>query len=68
MGCRTKVQLIRRQASEQWYVNFPAAVAQAMRLSKGEEVEWVIEDNTQLVLNRLEPPPSARKKKPQPPE
>ncbi len=64
MGCRTKIQLIKRQASEQWYVNLPAAIAQAMRFSKGEEVEWVIEDNAQLVLIRLEPPASIRKKKP----
>ena len=63
MGCPTKVQLIKRKASEQWYINFPAAIAQAMQFTKGETVEWEIEDRTQLVLNRLEPPPSARKKK-----
>ena len=27
MGYPTKVQLIRRKASEQWYINFPAALA-----------------------------------------
>ena len=30
MGYPTKVQLIRRKASQQWYVNFPSALAQAM--------------------------------------
>ena len=33
MGFPTKVQLIKRQASEQWYINFPSALAQAMDLS-----------------------------------
>lgn len=63
MGFPTKVQLIRRQASEQWYINFPSAVAQAMEFEKGELVEWIIEDKAQLVLRRLAPPPSALKKK-----
>ena len=30
MGFPTKVQLIARKASEQWYINFPSAVAQAL--------------------------------------
>ena len=66
MGFPTKVQLIKRQASEQWYINFPSAVAQAMEFTKGEMVEWIIEDKEQLVLRRLEPPPSALKKKRRP--
>lgn len=63
MGFATKVQLIKRKLSEQWYINFPSAVAQAMNFKKGETVEWVVEDRTQLVLNRLEPPDSVLKKK-----
>jgi bifunctional DNA-binding transcriptional regulator/antitoxin component of YhaV-PrlF toxin-antitoxin module len=63
MGFATKVQLIKRKLSEQWYINFPSAVAQAMEFKRGETVEWVIEDKAQLVLNRLEPPESALKKK-----
>lgn len=65
MGFATKVQLIKRKASEQWYINFPSAIAQAMEFIRGEEVEWIIEDKSQLVLRRLDPPPSAIKKKPQ---
>ena len=34
MGFATKVQLIKRKASEQWYINFPSAVAQAMEFSR----------------------------------
>jgi len=63
MGYPTKVQLIKRKKSEQWYINFPAAVAQAMEFRRGEVVEWIIEDKSQLVLNRKNPPPSAIKKK-----
>lgn len=62
MGCPTKVQLIKRTNSEQWYVNFPAAVAQAMEFSRGEIVEWTIEDKSQLVLERRNTPPSHLKK------
>jgi len=62
MGFPTKVQLIKRKASEQWYINFPAAVAQAMEFEKGEVVEWVIEDKALLALKRLNPPESILKK------
>jgi hypothetical protein len=63
MGYPTKVQLIKRKASEQWYINFPSAVAQAMDFQRGETVEWLIEDRTQLVLKRHQAPPSLMKKK-----
>jgi len=63
MGFPTKVQLIKRATSEQWYINFPSAVAQAMEFERGEVVEWIVEDNAMLVLRRLNPPPSAIKKK-----
>jgi hypothetical protein len=62
MGFPTKVQLISRKASEQWYVNLPSAVAQAMEFSRGETVEWIVEDKSLLALRRLNPPPSALKK------
>ncbi len=52
MGYPTKVQLIKRKTSEQWYVNFPSALAQAMEFEKGETVEWVIKDRYALTLQR----------------
>ncbi len=64
MGYPTKVQLINRKASQQWYVNFPSALAQALEFSRGETVEWLVEDRSHLVLNRLHPRPSALKKTP----
>jgi antitoxin component of MazEF toxin-antitoxin module len=61
MGYPTKVQLIKRKQSEQWYINFPAAVAQAMEFERGETVEWIVEDRGSLVLRRQKAPPSAMK-------
>jgi hypothetical protein len=66
MGFLTKVQLIKRQQSEQWYVNFPSALAQAMEFTKGEQVEWIVCDLSQLALRRHDPPPDPLKKKRQP--
>jgi antitoxin component of MazEF toxin-antitoxin module len=63
MGYPIKVQLIKRKESEQWYINFPAAVAQAMEFERGETVEWIIEDKGSLVLRRQKVPSSAMKKK-----
>jgi hypothetical protein len=64
MGFPTKVQIIKRKASEQWYINFPSALAQAMEFSRGETVEWTVEDKSLLALRRLNPPHSALKKTP----
>lgn len=54
MGYPTRVQRITRKASEQWYINFPAALAQAMEFERGEVVEWVIKDKANLLLRRRE--------------
>ena len=62
MGFPTKVQLIKRKASEQWYINFPSALAQAMDFSRGETVEWSVEDKSLLALRRLHPPAPILKK------
>lgn len=59
----TKVQLISRKNSEQWYINLPSAVAQTMDFTKGEVVKWSIHDRTTLVLERPDAPPSPLKKK-----
>jgi len=66
MGYPTRVQLIRRKASQQWYVNFPAALAQAMDFRKGEVVEWTVQDRDRLLLERTAPAAgeqASRKKK-----
>ena len=63
MGFLTRVQLIKRRKSRQWYINFPSAVAQAMEFEKGEIVEWIVEDKANLVLHRLHASSTAGKKK-----
>jgi hypothetical protein len=52
MGYPTRIQLIKREKSEQWYINFPSALAQAMEFERGEVVEWLIEDRQKLILKR----------------
>ena len=53
MGYPTKVQLIKRKAaSDQWYINFPTALAQACEFFKGEVVEWILKDKHTLILRR----------------
>ena len=53
MGYRTKIQLIQRKNSKQWYVTLPSACAQMMGFEKGETVEWLLEEEGKLVLKRL---------------
>jgi hypothetical protein len=65
MGLPTKIQLIKRAKSEQWYINFPSAIAQAMEFERGEVVEWIIEDKHKMTLKRNESVLSSDKKKPQ---
>lgn len=62
MGYPTKVQVIQRRKSQQWYINFPAAMAHALEFAKGEVVEWVIEDKNKLTLKRVQPAKAAAKK------
>ena len=66
MGCPTRVQLIDRKSSQQWYINFPAPVAQAMQFQKGEVCEWIIDNKQYLILKRQNVPasPVDAKKKP----
>ena len=62
MGFPTKVQLIQRKNSQQWYINFPSAVAQAMEFQRGEIVEWIVEDKNRLLLHRRKVPAATLKK------
>jgi len=65
MGYPTKVQLIQRQASQQWYIAFPAALARSLGLQKGETIEWNIQDRQTLLLRRaqVQTPPVGKKKR-----
>ena len=59
----TRVQLIQRKESQQWYINFPSALAQAMDFQKAEMVQWSVHDRATLVLERPDATPSPLEKK-----
>lgn len=59
MGYRVKIQKVERGATKSFYVNFPAAVAEACVFEKGEEMEWLIEDRNNFVLKRVKEQKSA---------
>ena len=62
MGYQTKVQRIKRAKSEQWYINLPSQLAQAMEFQQSEQVEWFIEDKATLALKRHTVPEPILKK------
>ncbi len=55
MGHQIKIQRVERGTTKSFYVNFPAAVAEAAQIEKGEAMEWLIEDRDTFVLRRLTP-------------
>ncbi len=52
MGYPAKVQQITRKDFNQYYINFPRAIAMAMKFSKSDPVEWEILDKDTLILKR----------------
>lgn len=68
MGYKVKIQKVDRGNTKSFYINFPAALAEASKLDKGEEMEWIVEDKNTFVLQRIKSLPprndkSARNKK-----
>lgn len=63
MGYKVKLQRVERRTTKSFYINFPAAVAEAAKLKKGEELEWVIEDRDTYVLKRVKKSKSNLKQK-----
>lgn len=47
-----------KKNADQYYINFPSAIAEAMELAEGEVVEWIIEDKANMILHRPDTPPS----------
>jgi len=62
MGYQSKVQLAGRPNNPQWHINIPNALAKAVNLQKGEELEWEVESRTLLVLVRKTAPPGRKLK------
>ena len=58
-----RVQAIRSKGQQpRMYVSFPLALAAAIGLNPGDEVQWELLDRTELHLVRLEPSaPMARR-------
>lgn len=55
MGYKSKIQMVDRGKTKSFYINFPAAIAEACNIEKGEEMEWLIEDKNTFVLKRVIP-------------
>ena len=53
MGYKIKIQRVERGSTKSFYVNFPAAVAEAGNIEKGEEMEWFIHDRDTYILKRV---------------
>jgi antitoxin component of MazEF toxin-antitoxin module len=53
MGYKVKIQKVQRPTNKSFYINMPAAIAEALKMEKGEEFEWEIEDKNTLVLKRM---------------
>ena len=63
MGHKIKIQRVERGTTKSYYVNFPAALAEAAQIEKGEEMEWLLEDRNTFLLSRVKPKKSVIKGK-----
>ena len=62
MGRKIKIQRVERGTTKSYYVNFPAALAEAAQIEKGEELEWLMEDRNTFILRRVIPKKSVLKR------
>ena len=53
MGHQIKIQRVERGTMKSYYVNFPAALAEAAQMEKGEALEWLVEDRNAFLLRRV---------------
>lgn len=62
MGYFSKLQVIERaNQTRQFYLICPAPLARALELSKGEEIEWIVQDKASLLLKRSQLATAARR-------
>ena len=52
MGYKVKIQKGQRPTNRAFRVVMPTAIAEAIKMEKGEDFEWLIEDKNTLVLSR----------------
>jgi bifunctional DNA-binding transcriptional regulator/antitoxin component of YhaV-PrlF toxin-antitoxin module len=63
VGYLASVQVIQRGGkNRQYYVICPAPLAQALEITKGEILEWVVEDKYTLTLKRARPAQGKRRR------
>jgi hypothetical protein len=55
VGHVVKIQRVDRGQTRSFYLNFPAALADAMEVEKGESFEWLLEDKNTVWLRRTQP-------------
>jgi hypothetical protein len=53
MEYKIKIQGVERGNTKSFYVNFPAAVAEAGNIEKGEEMEWHLHYKDTYILRRI---------------
>jgi hypothetical protein len=59
-----KIQAIRSQGKQpRLFVTFPLALAAAIGLNPGDQVQWELLDRAELHLLRLEPPPASTRRR-----
>ena len=59
-----KIQAIRSQGQQpRLYVSFPLALAAAIGLTPGDQVQWELLDRGELHLVRIPPPPPVAKRR-----
>ncbi len=53
MGYVVKIQKVERPTNNSFSLHFPLAIAESVKIKKGEEFEWFVEDKNTFVLKRL---------------
>jgi bifunctional DNA-binding transcriptional regulator/antitoxin component of YhaV-PrlF toxin-antitoxin module len=53
LGYTVKIQKVERPTNTSFYINFPAAIAEAADIQKGETMEWLVEDRNTFILKRI---------------
>lgn len=62
MGYLTKIQVVERaNGQRQFYLICPAALAQALEMQKGENIDWVVENKWNIRITRTEARAASRK-------
>jgi len=62
MGYKVRMQRVDRPTNRSFYLNFPAPIADAVNMQKGEELEWLVEDRNTFLIKRVKARKSFLKK------